>query len=138
MGSAQITTVCELDESDFNIDKLHQEFAKHGIFPHHYRFNSDEGEFESFTTEFANSLAEIEISATVGFTRGRMYMPNGDPGYPDEEEFEDFMVGEKYTFMGKPINIQDCLRQKSLDRLEQMIWEKAAEDAQHEQEYEND
>lgn len=35
---------------------------------------------------------EIQYTAKVSgeyyFQKGRMYMPNGDPGYPDEEEYE--------------------------------------------------
>lgn len=32
--------------------------------------------------------ATVNASATYSFRPGRMYMPNGDPGYPDEEDFE--------------------------------------------------
>ena len=30
----------------------------------------------------------VEASASYYFSPGRMYMPNGDPGYPDESDFE--------------------------------------------------
>lgn len=30
----------------------------------------------------------VEARASYYFSPGRMYMPNGDPGYPDESEFE--------------------------------------------------
>ena len=32
--------------------------------------------------------ATVEAQATYTFIKGRRYMPNGDPGYPDEENFE--------------------------------------------------
>lgn len=40
----------------------------------------------------------LEYSATVTgdyyFQKGRMYMPNGDPGYPDEEDTEGPFLDE--------------------------------------------
>ena len=32
--------------------------------------------------------AIVQAEATYSSTPGRMYMANGDPGYPDEEEFD--------------------------------------------------
>lgn len=32
--------------------------------------------------------ATVEAQATYTFIKGRKYMANGDPGYPDEEDFE--------------------------------------------------
>lgn len=33
-------------------------------------------------------LLSFEIKANYAFEPGRMYLPNGDPGYPDYEEFD--------------------------------------------------
>ena len=34
----------------------------------------------------------VDVACDYSFQKGRMYMPNGDPGYPDEEEYEDARV----------------------------------------------
>ena len=31
---------------------------------------------------------EVKVSGSYYFSKGRMYMPNGDPGYPDDEEYD--------------------------------------------------
>lgn len=44
----------------------------------------------SVVFNYNNEEYEADVSArgTYSFSRGRMYMRNGDPGYPDEEDFE--------------------------------------------------
>lgn len=40
-------------------------------------------QWESYTVEYT-----VNVSGEEYFQQGRMYMPNGDPGYPDEYETE--------------------------------------------------
>ena len=40
-------------------------------------------QWESYTVEYT-----ARVSGEYYFQKGRMYMPNGDPGYPDEEDYE--------------------------------------------------
>ena len=40
-------------------------------------------QWESYTVEYT-----VNVSGEYYFQKGRMYMPNGDPGYPDEEDYE--------------------------------------------------
>lgn len=42
----------------------------------------------TFTYEDEQYEATVQASATYYFRKGRMYMRNGDPGYPDEEDFD--------------------------------------------------
>lgn len=41
-----------------------------------------------FTFELIEAYASGDASVSRQFTPGRMYMPNGDPGYPDEYDYE--------------------------------------------------
>lgn len=40
-------------------------------------------EYEGKTIEY-----EVNVSGSYYYSKGRMYMKNGDPGYPDDEEYE--------------------------------------------------
>ena len=40
-------------------------------------------QWESYTVEY-----NARVTGEYYFQKGRMYMPNGDPGYPDEEDYE--------------------------------------------------
>lgn len=40
-------------------------------------------QWESYTVEYT-----VNVSGEEYFQKGRMYMPNGDPGYPDEYDSE--------------------------------------------------
>ena len=40
-------------------------------------------QWESYTVEYT-----VNVSGEEYFQKGRMYMPNGDPGYPDEYDNE--------------------------------------------------
>jgi hypothetical protein len=135
MGSATIRNYHTFEEEDFDIEKLTSELAKALIMPDSV-LEIFESEFQCFSSAFGKILTDVEVTANVSFTRGCMYMSNGDPGYPDEEEFEllidDIIIGEK------KFNFQDCLTPKCLERLEIEIWEKAADDGPEEQEYDND
>jgi len=42
----------------------------------------------TFTFNGEQHEATVQALATYTFVKGRMYMRNGDPGYPDEEDFE--------------------------------------------------
>lgn len=42
----------------------------------------------SFSVDDTDYSCEVNANATEYYTPGRMYMPNGDPGYPPEYEFE--------------------------------------------------
>lgn len=104
------------DEESLNIDKLKVELNRVGL-----SFDSvahlDNGEFECFTNEFTAALDGVQCSARVSFTKGCMYMRNGDPGYPDESDFEDLEV-EEIAILGKKISILDCLDPKTVNDLE--------------------
>lgn len=41
-----------------------------------------------FTIDDKKYTADVKARASYSFRRGRMYLRNGDPGYPDEEDFE--------------------------------------------------
>lgn len=51
-------------------------------------------EHEGKTIEY-----KVKVSGSYYFSKGRMYMKNGDPGYPDDEECEGpfFESVEEYT-----------------------------------------
>lgn len=42
----------------------------------------------TFTYNGEEYEATVCATGTYTFIKGRRYMPNGDPGYPDEEDFE--------------------------------------------------
>jgi hypothetical protein len=44
---------------------------------------SGKTEWEGYTVEYT-----VRVSGEEYFQKGRMYMPNGDPGYPDEYDSE--------------------------------------------------
>lgn len=50
----------------------------------------------SYAGEFEHDDLSIEYTVSVAgdyyYSPGRMYMPNGDPGYPDEENIDDTEV----------------------------------------------
>lgn len=50
----------------------------------------------SYAGEFEHDDLSIEYTVSVKgdyyYSPGRMYMPNGDPGYPDEESIDDTEV----------------------------------------------
>lgn len=122
MGTSKVETTCCFDEEDFDIDKLTAELIKHEVLPDSV-LEIFEGEFQCFTAGFSKMLADVTCSASISFTRGCMYLSNGDPGYPDEEDFEDFFIGETFKLNGKPINIQDCLKKSALKRAEELLYE---------------
>ena len=39
-----------------------------------------------FNINNVDYLVDVEASGSLIYSPGRMYMPNGDPGYPDESE----------------------------------------------------
>ena len=82
---------------------------------------------EEFTNEFQAALDDLEVSATCYFSRGCFYLPNGDPGFPDESGIEDVGV-EAVSFLGKKLDITDCLTSKMLDHIENVLWEKFREE----------
>ena len=43
----------------------------------------------NFTYDGRDLVAEVEAHASHWYRPGRMYMPNGDPGYPTEDEIDD-------------------------------------------------
>jgi len=135
MGSAQIKTTRTFEEEDFDIEKLTAELSKNLIIPDSV-LEIFEGEFQCFSSVFTDILTDVGMTVNLSFTKGCMYLRNGDPGYPDEEEFEllvdDIMIGEK------KFNFQDCLTAKCLESVEIEMWEKAADDGPEEQEYDND
>jgi len=122
MATWKATVKESFDEESFNIDKLKIELNRVGI-SFDYVAMLDNGEFECFTNEFTNALDELECSAQISFTKGCMYERNGDPGYPDESEFEDLDI-EEVSILGKKINIVDCLTAKTLEDLEIKLCEK--------------
>jgi hypothetical protein len=133
-----MTTITRtFDGEDFEIEKLKAVLNKAGL-----SFDSvahiNDGDFEEFTHEFSLALSDLECSGEYSFSPGRMYMSNGDPGYPDESSFDDFSI-EEVSILGKKIDITDCLTSKVLAKLEEEICEKASEYCgPDEQEYEND
>lgn len=42
----------------------------------------------TFIYGYLSYSAKVHTEANYSYTPGRRYMPNGDPGYPDEEDFE--------------------------------------------------
>lgn len=113
------------EEEHFNIDKLKAELNRVGL-----SFDSvsslDNGEFECFTNEFTNALEGVTCSASISFTKGCMYTRNGDPGYPDESEFEDLEVDD-ISILGKKISILKCLTSNTLNDLEVKLCEQEQE-----------
>jgi hypothetical protein len=75
------------------------------------------------------TAAEIEFKAEVFYTKaqqGRMYMANGDPGYPDEPEtmeIENLWVGDT--------DVSFLLRSKWKEELEDSAWQAFYEDHEY-------
>lgn len=138
MGTSKVHTYIELDFEDFNRQKFEIELNKHGLFIFDLTDYDDDGVPIDFKKAFLDLLADIEISASISFTVGCMYTSNGDVGYPDEESFEDFFIGEDFTYQEKKINIQECLTKGALKRAEEKIYAKLEDSMDDEQCYEND
>lgn len=121
--STWTSTITEsFDDASFDLDKLKVVLGNVGI---QFEFVAllENGEFQSFTDEFLTAMDELECSARVSFTAGCMYERNGDPGYPDESDFEDLEI-ENVNYLGKTFNIVSCLNAKALEELEIKITEK--------------
>lgn len=125
MGTATIKSEYSFDEDDFNIEKLAAEMVKSNINVDSL-LSFDNGEFQCFDNTFSVMLDSVNVSAQISFTRGCMYMRNGDPGYPDESEFEDLEVAG-VLINGTSFIFQDCLTKKCLDKIEEHIWEKSTD-----------
>jgi hypothetical protein len=58
---------------------------------------------DDFEVELDGNIyrADLDATAEYSYTPGRMYMPNGDPGYPPDEDFEivdvDFVLFDGET-----------------------------------------
>lgn len=52
----------------------------------------------TFVYEEEEYEATVHATGTYTFIKGRRYMANGDPGYPDEEDFEIDDVDVKAVF----------------------------------------
>lgn len=129
MGTAIIKSEYSFEEDDFDIEKLAMELNKNNINVDNL-LAFDNGEFQCFENTFSILLDSVSVSAQISFTRGCMYLSNGDPGYPDESDFEDLTVGE-ILINDKKFNFQDCLTQKCLDKLEEHIWEKSTDSEEY-------
>jgi hypothetical protein len=68
-----------------------------------------------FQTEVNGEIVEVDYTYFHSF--GRMYMSNGDPGYPDEEDI-DFTVK---TYNG--VDITANLTEKECERIDEEIRE---------------
>lgn len=112
----------DLDISCFDLDKLIKELQKEEI-PIESAIDLVN---EELTNEFQDVLFDLEVSATCFFSRGCYYLPNGDPGFPDESGIEDLYV-EVVSFLGKKLDITDCLTSKTFDYFENVLWEKFRE-----------
>lgn len=122
MATWKSTVKESFDEGSFNIDKLKTELNNVGI-SFDSIANLADGEFEDFKSDFSKALESLECSAQISFTKGCMYERNGDPGYPDESEFEDLDI-EEVSILGKKINIVDCLTAGTLEDLEIKLCER--------------
>lgn len=49
---------------------------------------ADLAEKEDVKKEIGDNDIRLKVTATFSYDPGRMYMPNGDPGYPPESEFD--------------------------------------------------
>ena len=68
--------------------------------------------------------ATVHATATYTFTKGRMYMPNGDPGYPDEEDFEVDDIDVEAVFRdGVEVPYVDDMEECIAEALEDVDWE---------------
>ena len=112
-----------LSSSDFDLDKLKTELLTHAIPFDMIASLDDQGEFEDFTSEFDKVLVSLGVEASMYHDSGRMYMSNGDPGYPEESGCEDITV-EKVSFQGKQLDLNDCLIDSALEEIEVALWEK--------------
>lgn len=111
-----------LSSSDFDLDKLKTELLTHAISFDMIASLDDQGEFEDFTNEFEKALVWLHVEASMYHDPGRMYMSNGDPGYPEESGCEDITV-EKVPFQGKQLDVNDCLTDSALEEIEVALWE---------------
>lgn len=94
------------------------------------------GEVE-FTYDGKLLCADVTAHGTYTFVKGRRYMPNGDPGYPDEEDFEidDLEVNSIYdTETGERVEyIKDMY-----EAIEAAAWEADGwEDIEYEPDYDD-
>lgn len=80
----------------------------------------------TFTCEGRKYTATVKATASYYFRKGRMYMANGDPGYPDEEDFEidDIDVTEvKDWDTEEPVDYdEDKMYDPIYDALEKVEW----------------
>jgi hypothetical protein len=109
--------------SNLNLDKLKRELISLSIPFDMVASLDNQGEFEDFTDEFNSALEDRNVEASMHYDPGRMYMSNGDPGYPEESYCEDVVV-ERIQYKGKLIDITDCLTEKGLEEVETELWDK--------------
>jgi hypothetical protein len=125
MGRNTTTVRVSFDEEDFILDELRTELNKHGIVFDSIASFEENGELESFTSEFDKVLQHVNVSASVYNDPGRMYMSNGDPGYPEESGCEDIELEPVY-FRGKKLDL-NCINESALRRCEEALWDKFSE-----------
>ena len=96
----------------------------------------------NFSVDEVDYSGEICAKGTGYYYPGRMYMPNGDPGYPDEEEFE-LKSFEVLTLFNEETE-EDLLEKYNSDKEFKAKIDSAVEDSLYiaeensEWEYEND
>lgn len=78
-----------------------------------FRYNDEEYE------------ATVRAQATYTFIKGRRYMPNGDPGYPDEEDLEIDDVDVEAVFKD---GVEVPYEEDMYDEIEQSLYDVNWED----------
>lgn len=69
--------------------------------------------------------ADVLARGTYSFRKGRMYMRNGDPGYPDEESFEidDIEVEAVFDAEGNEVSYTEDMYDCIEEALNDVDWE---------------
>ena len=73
-------------------------------------------------------IVKVKAKANYYYDSGRMYMPNGDPGYPPEEDFEvtDFeiySVMDSYENTIEGFDVTEDFKDCVLDELYEVNWD---------------
>lgn len=78
----------------------------------------------SFTYKNEEYDAYVSATATYSFRPGRRYMANGDPGYPDEEDFEIDDVDVEEVYKGEEeVPFEEDMYDAIYDALNSVDWE---------------
>jgi hypothetical protein len=81
------------------------------------------------STEVTLPLTDLEVKVKFTFTPrlpGKMYLRNGDPGYPSEPaevEIDEVLVSSYRMGKVEMINVKEILKKEVLDRIEEELLE---------------